>query len=75
MVGGGHRQSHDSDSEDQNCEVCKGTKITGTPCRRRIGEAVRRAVKLGDLITADHKVLNEGGESRNNTDIQSWCKI
>ena len=25
-----------------------------------------RAVKFGDLITADHKILNEGGESRNN---------
>ena len=32
----------------------------------RIGEAVPRAVKFGDLITADHTVLNEEGESRNN---------
>ena len=30
------------------------------------GEPVPRAEKFGDLITADHKVLNEGGESRNN---------
>ena len=35
-------------------------------CRRRIGEAVPRAERFGDLITAGHKVLNEGGESRNN---------
>ena len=49
----------------RNCDICLRTKITRTPCRRRTGEAVRRAAKCGDLITADHKVLNEG-ESRNN---------
>ena len=27
---------------------------------------VPRAENFGDLITADHKVLNDGGESRNN---------
>ena len=36
------------------------------PCRRRTGEAVPRAEKFGDLITADHKVPKEEGESRNN---------
>ena len=35
-------------------------------CRRRIGEALLRAEKFGDLITADHKVHNEGCESRDN---------
>ena len=30
------------------------------PCRRRTGKAVPRAEKFSDLITADHKVLNEG---------------
>ena len=40
--------------------------MTRAPCRRRTGEAVPRAEKFGDLITADHKVLNEEGESRNN---------
>ena len=39
--------------------------MTRAPCRRRTGEALPRAEKFGDLITADHKVLNEGGESRN----------
>ena len=52
--------------KDRNCEVCLRTKITRAPCRRRNGEAVRRAEKFGDLITANHKVLNEDGESRNN---------
>ena len=26
--------------EDRNCEICKRTKITRTPCRKRNGEAV-----------------------------------
>ena len=32
----------------------------------RTGDALLRAEKIGDLITADQKVLNEGGESRKN---------
>ena len=52
--------------KDRNCEICKRTKITRAPCRRRNGEAVLRAEKFGDLITADHKVLSENCESRNN---------
>ena len=42
------------------------TKITRAPCRRRIGGAVLGAEKIGELITADHKVLSEDCESRNN---------
>ena len=41
-------------------------QITRAPCRRRIGGAVPRAENFGDLITADHKVLSENCESRNN---------
>ena len=52
--------------KDQNCEVCQRTKITRAPCRRRIGGAAPRAENVGDLITADHKVLSEGCESRVN---------
>ena len=52
--------------QDRNCEICQRTKITRASCRRRIGGAVRRAENFGDLITADHKVLSEGCESRNN---------
>ena len=51
---------------DRNCEICQRTKITRAPCRRRNCGAVPRAEYLGDLITADHKVLSEGCESRNN---------
>ena len=52
--------------EDRNCEICKRTNITRAPCRRRNGEAVPRAENFGDLITADHKVLSDNCESRNN---------
>ena len=40
--------------------------MTRAPCRKRNGEAVPRADKFGDLITADHKVLNDGGELEKN---------
>ena len=53
-------------TEDRNCEICQRTKITRVPCRGRIGGAVPRAENFGDLITADHKVLSENFESRNN---------
>ena len=52
--------------KDRNCEICKRTKITRAPCRRRNGRAVLRADKFGDLKTADHKVLSDNCESRNN---------
>ena len=57
--------------EDRNCEVCLRTKMTRASTRRRTGEAARPADKFGDLITADHKVLNEGGESRNKSPVCS----
>ena len=52
--------------KDQICEICQRTKITRAPCRRRNGGAVPRAENFGDLITADHKVLSDNCESRNN---------
>ena len=52
--------------KDRNCEICQRTKITRVPCRRLIGGAVPRAENFGDLITADHKVLSESCEYRNN---------
>ena len=52
--------------KDRNFEVCLRSKTTRAPRRRRTGGALPRAEKFGDLITADHKVLSEGGESRDN---------
>ena len=49
--------------KNRNCEICKRTKITRAPCRSCNGGAVPRAEKLGDLITADHKVLSDNCES------------
>ena len=52
--------------KDGNCEVCLRTKMTRAPCRRRTGDALPRAEKFGDLIAADHRILNKEGESQNN---------
>ena len=52
--------------KNRNCEVCKRTKITRAPCRKHTGDAAPRAENFGFLITAYHKVLIEGCESRNN---------
>ena len=61
--------------KNRNCEVCQRTKITRAPYRRRNDGVVLRAENFwwldhsrshGDLITADHKVLSENSESRNN---------
>ena len=65
MLSGKH-SIHTHFPKDRNCDICQRTKITRDPCRRRIGRVVTRAENFGDLITADHKVLSEGSESRNN---------
>ena len=54
----GKHSVHTPFPKDRNCEICQGTKITRAPCLVQ--------EKFGDLITADHKVLTEGCESRNN---------
>ena len=62
----GEHNVHTHCPKDHNCEICKWTKITRTPCRIRNGEAVLRAEKFGDLMTADHNVFSDSCESRNN---------
>ena len=52
----GKHNVHTHFPKDRNCEICKRTKITAVP----------RADNFGDLITADHKVLSDNCESRNN---------
>ena len=52
--------------KDLNCEICLKTKITRASCLRRADAVVPRPEIFGDLITADHKVLSEESESRNN---------
>ena len=53
-------------AKDPNCDICKKTKITRASCRRRASTVVPRAANFGDLITADHKVLSDNCESRDN---------
>ena len=53
----------------QKTEIARsvnGPRLQGPFCRRRNGEAVPRAANFGDLTTADHKVLSDTCESRNN---------
>ena len=61
--------------KDRNCELLLRTKMTRAPCRRRTGEAPPQAAKFGDLITADHLALKEGGNVETIIDMLSWCKI
>ena len=61
--------------EDRSCEICERTRITRAPCRRRNGEAVPRADKFGDLITADHKVSATIANLETIINMQSWCRI
>ena len=67
----GKHNVHTHFPKDRKCEICKRTKITRAPCRRRNGEAVPRAVNFGDLIKADHKVPSDNCESRKKSSIRS----
>ena len=65
----GYRDTSSSCHElpmDPNCDICLKTKITRPSCRRRAGTFVPKAETFGDVITADHKFLSKGSESRDN---------
>ena len=47
-------------------DICLKTKITRASCRKRAGTVVPRGANVGDLTAADHKVLSEESESRDN---------
>ena len=64
--GSGKRSVYKHFPKDPNCDICLKTKITRASCRRRAGTVVPKAENVGDLITADHKILSEGSESRTN---------
>ena len=40
--------------QERNYAICKRTKITRAPCRRRNGGVVPRVENFVELITADH---------------------
>ena len=50
--------------KDPNCDICLKTKITRASCRWRAGTVVPRAENVGDLTTADNKILSEECGSR-----------
>ena len=52
--------------KDPNCDICLKTKITRASCRRRAVQSRQKRKVLVILITADHKILSEESESRNN---------
>ena len=71
----GKHNVHTLFPKDRNCEICKRTKITRAPCRRRNGEAVPRAVNFGDLKqqTTRSKAILASLETI--IDTQSPCRI
>ena len=61
------RKSMHKDSMQTKCSrSARGPKSQGPRAGRRIGRVVPRAEHFSNLITADHKVLSEGCDSRNN---------
>ena len=64
--GSGKHSVHTHFPKDPNRDICLKTKITRSSCERCTGAVVPRAENFGDLITADHKILSENCESRNN---------
>ena len=61
--------------KDRNCEICKRTKITRAPCRRRNGGAVPRAeifVTWKQQTTRSSAIIVN---LETITDMQSWCRI
>ena len=61
--------------KDRNYEVCLRAKMTRSPCRRRIGEALPRAEKFRELLTAGHNVSMKEVNLEIITDTQSWYEI
>ena len=66
VLGPGDHRIYTHFPKDRNCDICLRTKIIRASCRRRTGTIVPRADIFSDLMTADHKVLGEGRESRHN---------
>ena len=51
--------------KDRTCEICQTTKITRALAEDAMAEPYL-VQNFGDFVTADHKVLSENCESRNN---------
>ena len=64
--GSGKHSIYSHFPKDPNCDICVKTRISMASCRRRAGTVGPKAEHSGDLITADHEILSEESESRNN---------
>ena len=64
--GSGKHSVHTHFPKDPTCDICLKTKMTRSSCERRASTGVPRAEHVGDVITADHKVLSEECQSWNN---------
>ena len=62
----GKHNVHTHFPKDRNCEICKRTKIKGLRAEDAKAKPYFELANFGDLITADHKVLSDKCESRNN---------
>ena len=60
------RENSDSEGDASKVETQKRRHCVHAYFRKNQKRSVLRAEKYGDLITAEHKVLNGGRESRNN---------
>ena len=75
VVSGKHR-IYTHFPKDRSCEICKRTKITRAPFRKRTGAAVLRAEHFGDLITAQiTKFFVQDVNLETIIDMLSWYKI
>ena len=53
-------------SKDRNCDICLRTIITRALCRNALVQSCQEQRIWVKKLTADHKVLSEGCESRHN---------
>ena len=70
----GKHNVHTHFPKDRNCEICKRTKITRAPCRRRNGGAVLRAENFCDLKQQITRSSVTIANLETVTDMQSWCR-
>ena len=61
--------------ERPNCKICKRTKITRAPCRKRIGEAVLRAENSVIWSQQITRFSTKEVNLETITEMLSWCRI
>ena len=62
----GKRSVYTHFPKDRNCEICQRDQHYKSPVQKMQWRSRTSCENFGDLITADHKVLSDNCESRNN---------